>query len=85
MTLVPTESTTVLLHGDLHPGNVLDGGAERGLMATGPKACVGDPVDSADDHTLAAPPPQADVRSSQRNLGTRRSAMSCVLTGPIRG
>ena len=32
----------VLLHGDLHPGNVLDGGAERGLVAIDPRPCVGD-------------------------------------------
>lgn len=32
----------VLLHGDLHPGNVLDGGAGRGLVAIDPRACVGD-------------------------------------------
>ncbi|MCU4749916.1 aminoglycoside phosphotransferase family protein [Streptomyces sp. G-5] len=41
--LLDTEATTVLLHGDLHLGNVLDGGAEHGLMAIDPKACVGDP------------------------------------------
>jgi streptomycin 6-kinase len=32
----------VLLHGDLHPGNVLDGGAVRGLVAIDPRPCVGD-------------------------------------------
>ena len=34
----------VLLHGDLHPRNVLDGGPERGLVAIDPRACVGDPA-----------------------------------------
>lgn len=34
----------VLLHGDLHPRNVLDGGAERGYVAIDPRACVGDPA-----------------------------------------
>jgi streptomycin 6-kinase len=39
----------VLLHGDLHPGNVLDGGAVRGLVAIDPRPCVGDaPVDAVD-------------------------------------
>lgn len=33
----------VLLHGDLHPRNVLDGG-NRGLVAVDPRACVGDPA-----------------------------------------
>lgn len=32
----------VLLHGDLHPSNVLDGGALRGLVAIDPRPCVGD-------------------------------------------
>ncbi len=32
----------VLLHGDLHPYNVLDGGAARGLVAIDPRPCVGD-------------------------------------------
>jgi streptomycin 6-kinase len=39
----------VLLHGDLHPGNVLDGGAARGLVAVDPRPCVGDAaVDAVD-------------------------------------
>ncbi len=33
---------SVLLHGDLHPGNVLDGA--RGFVAIDPRACVGDPA-----------------------------------------
>jgi len=31
----------VLLHGDLHAGNVLDGGVGRGLVAIDPRPCVG--------------------------------------------
>lgn len=38
----------VLLHGDLTPGNVLDGG-ERGLVAIDPAPCVGDPAFDAVD------------------------------------
>lgn len=34
--------TPVLLHGDLHPGNVLRG--PRGPVAIDPRACVGDPA-----------------------------------------
>jgi streptomycin 6-kinase len=34
----------VLLHGDLHPGNVLDGGEGRGLVAIDPRPCVGEPA-----------------------------------------
>lgn len=33
----------LLLHGDLHPGNVLDGGRGRGLVAIDPRPCLGDP------------------------------------------
>ncbi|MCW3000340.1 MAG: hypothetical protein JWN65_3889 [Solirubrobacterales bacterium] len=39
----------VLLHGDLHPGNVLHGGAPRGLVAIDPRPCVGDPAFDAVD------------------------------------
>lgn len=38
----------VPVHGDLHPGNVIDGG-ERGLVAVDPRACLGDgAVDAVD-------------------------------------
>lgn len=38
----------VPVHGDLHPGNVIDGGA-RGLVAVDPRACLGDgAVDAVD-------------------------------------
>ncbi len=33
----------VLLHGDLHPGNVLVGG-DRGFVAIDPRPCIGDPA-----------------------------------------
>ena len=42
--LAAADAGRVLLHGDLHPGNVLDGGAERGLVVIDPRACVGDPA-----------------------------------------
>ena len=32
----------MLLHGDLTPSNILDGGHERGLVAIDPAPCVGD-------------------------------------------
>ncbi|MFF0507787.1 aminoglycoside phosphotransferase family protein [Streptomyces fimicarius] len=51
--LLDTEATTVLLHGDLHLGNALDGGADRGLLAIDPKACVGDPCFDAVDYVVA--------------------------------
>ncbi|MFJ6016352.1 aminoglycoside phosphotransferase family protein [Streptomyces sp. NPDC092952] len=51
--LLDTQTTTVLLHGDLHPGNVLDAGPGHGLMAIDPKACIGDPCFDAVDHVVA--------------------------------
>ncbi|EME57511.1 aminoglycoside phosphotransferase family protein [Amycolatopsis decaplanina] len=50
-TLLDTQADVVLLHGDLHPGNVLDGAA-RGLIAIDPKACVGDPCFDAVDYVV---------------------------------
>jgi streptomycin 6-kinase len=58
--LLETDSAPVLLHGDLHLGNVLDGGPTRGLVAIDPKACVGDPCFDAVDYVLAAAGDPAD-------------------------
>jgi streptomycin 6-kinase len=41
--LAQDASPVVLLHGDLTPSNILDGGAERGLVAIDPAPCLGDP------------------------------------------
>ncbi|WP_117214726.1 aminoglycoside phosphotransferase family protein [Allorhizocola rhizosphaerae] len=51
--LLDTQETLVLLHGDLHLGNVLDGGPSRGLVAIDPKACVGDPCFDAVDYVVS--------------------------------
>jgi streptomycin 6-kinase len=40
--LAQDASPIVLLHGDLTPSNLLDGGAERGLVAIDPAPCLGD-------------------------------------------
>ena len=45
-------SATVLLHGDLTPVNLLDGGERRGLVAIDPAPCVGDPAFDAIDLVL---------------------------------
>ena len=50
--LAASPARTVLLHGDLTPVNVLDGGAERGFVAIDPAACVGDPGFEAVDFVL---------------------------------
>lgn len=42
----------VSLHGDLTPRNILDGGAERGLVAIDPTPCVGDAAFDAVDLIL---------------------------------
>ena len=40
--LVEHVSPTALLHGDLTPRNILDGGHQRGLVAIDPAPCLGD-------------------------------------------
>jgi streptomycin 6-kinase len=45
-------SPTVLLHGDLTPANILEGGAERGLVAIDPAPCLGDAAFDAVDLLL---------------------------------
>ena len=52
MRLAADAAPTVLLHGDLTPVNVLDGGAERGLVAIDPAPCLGDPAFDAIDLVL---------------------------------
>jgi streptomycin 6-kinase len=47
--LAAEPAPAVLLHGDLHPGNVLDGGPERGLVVIDPRPCVGDAAFDAVD------------------------------------
>lgn len=41
-----------LVHGDLHPGNVLDAGPPRGLVVIDPRPCTGDPDFDAVDWAL---------------------------------
>jgi streptomycin 6-kinase len=52
MRLAADSSSTVLLHGDLTPANVLDGGKQRGLVAIDPAPCLGDPAFDAVDLVL---------------------------------
>lgn len=47
--LAERPSRTVLLHGDLTPVNILDGGQRRGLVAIDPAPCLGDPAFDAID------------------------------------
>jgi len=50
--LAADAAPSVLLHGDLTPVNILDGGAERGLVAVDPAPCLGDPAFDAIDLVL---------------------------------
>jgi streptomycin 6-kinase len=50
--LAEQPSSTVLVHGDLTPRNVLLGGGTRGLVAIDPAPCVGDPAFDAVDLLL---------------------------------
>ena len=50
--LAADPARTVVLHGDLTPVNVLDGGPERGLVAIDPAPCLGDPAFEAVDFVL---------------------------------
>ncbi|MFD8567992.1 aminoglycoside phosphotransferase family protein [Streptomyces sp. NPDC059639] len=74
-TLLDSQTGVVLLHGDLHLGNVLDGGPSRGLIAIDPKACVGDPCFDAVDYVVAG--------AGQEGVEARcqRVATACGLDG----
>ena len=73
--LLDTQTALVLLHGDLHLGNVLDGGPARGLIAIDPKACIGDPCFDAVDYVVAGAGHEGvDARCQQ-------VAIACGLNG----
>jgi streptomycin 6-kinase len=88
--LLATPWDTVLLHGDLHFGNVLDGG-ERGLMAIDPKACLGDPCfDAVDYVTGGAGRPAPDgieyrltVLAAEAGLDPARLLAWCRVIIPV--
>jgi streptomycin 6-kinase len=52
LTLAEGAPASVLLHGDLTPVNVLDGGEARGLVAIDAAPCLGDPAFDAVDLVL---------------------------------
>lgn len=61
-------SWKVLLHGDLTPSNILDGGAERGLVAIDPAPCIGDPEFDAVDLILWRANDMATIQSRTQRL-----------------
>lgn len=73
--LLDSQDNPVMLHGDLHPGNALDGGPSRGLIAIDPKLCVGDPCfDAVDLVAMSAGGEGVDSRCD-------RMASACGLDG----
>jgi streptomycin 6-kinase len=52
MRLAADAPAIALLHGDLTPVNILDGGEKRGLVAIDPAPCLGDPAFDAIDLVL---------------------------------
>ncbi|WP_328648404.1 aminoglycoside phosphotransferase family protein [Amycolatopsis sp. NBC_00348] len=49
LSLAATGGSIAVVHGDLHPGNVLDAGPGRGVVAIDPRPSVGDPAMDAVD------------------------------------
>ena len=85
MLAVPTED--VLLHGDLHLGNVLTSDA-RGLVAIDPMACVGDPCFDAVDYVLegldrAEMVRRRDALATAAGIDVDRLDAWCRVTAPI--
>jgi len=70
---------TVLLHGDLTPSNVLDGGAERGLVAIDPAPCLGDAAFDAVDLILW----QADDLETIQARAERLAAVTGMEIGRV--
>jgi streptomycin 6-kinase len=73
-TLAMEDVSPVLLHGDLHPGNVLIGGAGRGLVAIDPRPCVGDAAFDAVDWVFWAAPDPRSWKARSRELA---EALDC--------
>jgi streptomycin 6-kinase len=62
------DSPTVLLHGDLTPSNILDGGPGRGLVAIDPAPCLGDAAFDAVDLVLWQAGDLATIEARGRRL-----------------
>jgi streptomycin 6-kinase len=85
--LISTQPREVLLHGDLHLGNVLDG-EERGLVAVDPICCVGDPCFDAIDFALEGTTCEEILRRRDElakayDLDLERLDRWCRVTAPI--
>jgi streptomycin 6-kinase len=86
--LVADAPVPVLLHGDLHPGNVLDRGGASGLVAIDPRPCVGDAAFDAIDWVFwGVDPPdwKRHGRELARALGVDHQRLSawCAALAPM--
>ena len=61
----------VVLHGDLTPANVLDGGTERGPVAVDPAPCWGDPAFDTVDLLMWGADDLASLTARAQGLGDR--------------
>ena len=57
-----------LLHGDLHPGNILRAGHERRIVTIDPRPCLGDPAMDLADLAMNGASSEAEIRSRCRQL-----------------
>lgn len=71
-----------LLHGDLHVGNVLDGG-ERGPVAIDPRPCVGDPAIDAVDMVYAGDDHDARIEALSGVVDGDRLKLWCEAFRPF--
>ncbi len=74
-------SPAVLLHGDLTPSNILDGGEPRGLVAIDPTPCLGDAAFDAIDMILWQADDVETIRARARFLAPAIGADVERLTG----
>lgn len=72
--LAAEASAAVLMHGDLTPVNVLDGGKARGLVAIDPAPCIGDPAFDAIDLVLWR---AGDVETIVRRIDELAPVLGC--------
>jgi streptomycin 6-kinase len=70
-TLAAEACRPVVLHGDLTPANVLDGGAGRGLVAVDPAPCWGDPAFDSVDLLMWRADDLTTLSARARDLGDR--------------
>lgn len=57
-----------LLHGDLHPGNLLRIGNDRGIVAIDPRPCIGDPAMDLTDLATIGASSEGEIRNRCRQL-----------------